>query len=74
MKTLEVIINTAGKKFSAHLPELDGLVITSGSLEKLRNDTMKAVIFHIEGLYDEEIEPWMSDEFNFYFTFNNEKQ
>jgi len=71
MKTLKVIVCKAGKGVSAHLPEIDGYVITRDSVEKLKRDLASGLAFHIEGLYDEEREAWMTEQFNFEFVFQD---
>ena len=38
MKTLQVIVQKAGKGVSAHLPEVDGYVISRPTFEKLKKD------------------------------------
>ena len=71
MKTLKVIVCKAGKGVSAHIPEIDGYVITRNSIEKLKNDLATGINFHIEGLYDEERKAWMTEPFNFEYIFQD---
>lgn len=71
MKTLKVIVCKAGKGVSAHLPEIDGFVIARETVEKMKRDLANGLSFHIEGLYDEERESWMSKPFNFEFVFHD---
>ena len=71
MKTLKVIVNKAGKSVSAHLPEVEGFVIARESVEKLKRDLLPGITFHIEGLYAEEREVWMSEPFNFEYVFHD---
>ena len=71
MKILKVIVNKAGKSVSAHLPEIEGFVISRESIEKLKHDLLAGITFHIEGLYDEEREVWMSEPFNFEYVFQD---
>ena len=71
MKTLKVIVNKAGKSVSAHLPEVEGFVIARESVEKLKRDLLTGITFHIEGLYAEESEVWMSEPFNFEYVFHD---
>jgi len=71
MKILKVIVNKAGKSVSAHLPEIEGFVIARESIEKLKRDLLAGIAFHIEGLYDEEREVWMSEPFNFEYVFQD---
>ena len=49
MKTLQVIVQKAGKGVSAHLPEVDGYVISRPTFEKLKKDIRSGLQFHIEG-------------------------
>jgi predicted RNase H-like HicB family nuclease len=71
MKKLKVIIYKANNGFSAHLPEVDGYVIARGSLKKIKQDLYDGIKFHIDGLYSEERQPWMDDEYDFEFVFND---
>jgi len=71
MKALKVIVCKAGKGISAHLPEVNGFVIASESMEKLRNDLLASLQFHFEGLYPEELEKWMAEPFGFEYVFKD---
>jgi predicted RNase H-like HicB family nuclease len=71
MKILKVIICKAGKGFSADLPEVDGYVIARCTVEELKKDLPDGLKFHIEGLYEEEKQPWMSEEFDFEYVYND---
>ena len=71
MKNLKVIVCKAGKGVSAHLPEVDGFVIARDSVEKLKRDLPKGILFHIEGLYEEEREGWMNEPYNFEYVFQD---
>ena len=71
MKTLKVIVCKAGKGVSAHLPEIDGYVIARETVEKLKRDLADGLSFHIEGLYEDEREPWMIGPFDFEFVFQD---
>ena len=71
MKTLKVIVCKAGKGVSAHLPEIDGFVIARETVEKLKIDLTGGLSFHIEGLYEDEREPWMNESYNFEFVFQD---
>jgi len=71
MKTLKVIVSKAGKGVSAHLPEVDGFVIARESFEKLKHDLLAGIVFHMEGLYDEERKPWMVEPLNFEYGFQD---
>lgn len=69
MELLKVLINKAGNGVSAHLPELDGFLMTARTVPALRNDHRESVVFHMEGLYPEERKPWMEVDFDFDFVF-----
>ncbi|MDO9614969.1 MAG: hypothetical protein Q7J86_10670 [Bacteroidota bacterium] len=71
MKTLKVIVCKAGKGVSAHLPEIDGYVIACETVEKLKRDLADGLSFHIEGLYEDEREPWMNEPYDFEFLFQD---
>jgi len=71
MKTLKVIICKTGKGVSAHLPEVEGYVIARNSVEKLKHDLLTGLLFHIEGLYEEERAKWMSEPFDFEYIFQD---
>ena len=71
MKKLKVIICKAGKGVSAHLPEIDGYVIARETVEKLKSDLTRGLAFHIEGLYEDEREPWMNEPYHFEFVFQD---
>ncbi|HET9569797.1 MAG TPA: helix-turn-helix transcriptional regulator [Bacteroidales bacterium] len=69
MKLLKVVINKAGNGVSAHLPELDGFLLTARSVTELKNKLRESILFHIEGLYPEERRSWMDDDYDFEFVF-----
>ena len=71
MKTLKVIVYKAGKGISAHLPEVDGFVIASESMEKLRKDLTEGLKFHMEGLYQEELKTWMNEPYELEYVFQD---
>ena len=71
MKTLKVIICKAGKGISAHLPELDGYVIARRTVDELKKDLPEGIQFHINGLYEEEKQDWMSGEYDFEFVYDD---
>ncbi|SRR5664279_4160299 len=71
MKTLKVIVYKAGKGISAHLSDVDGFVIASETMEKLRKDLLAGLQFHIEGLYPEEKKDWMVEPYNFEYVFHD---
>ena len=71
MKILKVIISKAGNGVSAHLPDVDGFVIASASVQKLKHDLSAAIEFHIEGLYPEERETWMNKPYRYEYVFRD---
>lgn len=71
MKKLQVIISKAGKGISAHLPEVPGYVISRPNFDKLKKDIRSGLKFHIDGLYPEEREAWMDEEFMFEYSFDD---
>ncbi len=71
MKTLKVIVSKAGKGISAHFPEVEGFVIARSSVEKLKRDLHAGLLFHIEGLYEEERSTWMNEPFSFEYVFRD---
>jgi len=71
MRTLKVIVYKAGKGISAHIPEVDGFVIASESMEKLRKELTNGLQFHIEGLYPEEKKGWMNELYDFEYVFKD---
>ncbi|MDR3226217.1 MAG: helix-turn-helix domain-containing protein [Prevotellaceae bacterium] len=71
MKTLRVIICKANNGVSAHLPEVDGYIIARNSLKKLKYDLPEGLKFHIDGLYPEERQEWMNNDYDFEFVFND---
>jgi predicted RNase H-like HicB family nuclease len=71
MKRFKVIICKAGKGVSASLPEVDGYVIARKTLTELKKDLPEGLMFHIEGLYEEEKQPWMNGKFDFEYVYND---
>jgi predicted RNase H-like HicB family nuclease len=71
MKTLKVIVSKAGNSVSAHLPEIEGYVISRDSVEKLKHDLPIGIAFHIEGLYEEERAMWMNEPLSFDYFFQD---
>jgi hypothetical protein len=71
MKRLKVIVCKANNGVSAHLPEVDGYVIARCSLKKIKQDLYESLKFHIDGLYPEERQEWMNNEYDFEFVFND---
>ena len=65
------MIYKAGKGISAHIPEVDGFVIASETMEKLRKELVPGLQFHIEGLYPEEHKDWMNEPYSFEYVFHD---
>ena len=61
----------AGSGVSAHIEGVNGFVIARNTVQKLKKDLPDGVNFHIEGLYEEEREPWMDDEYAFDYVFQD---
>ena len=70
-KKLKVIICKAGNGVSAHVEGIDGFVIARNTVEQLKQDLQEGLKFHIEGLYEEEREPWMDDKYTFEYVFQD---
>ena len=66
-----MMVYKAGKGISAHLPEVDGFVIATESMEKLRKELIAGLQFHLEGLYPEERKAWMNEPYEFEFVFQD---
>ncbi len=45
-----VVIEKAGKNFSAYVPDLPGCVATGPSVETVERQIREAIRFHVEGL------------------------
>ena len=71
MKRLKVIIYKAGDGFSAHIEGVDGFVIARNTVYHLKKDLPDGLNFHINGLYEEEREPWMNSEYAFEYVFQD---
>ncbi|MDR1887137.1 MAG: type II toxin-antitoxin system HicB family antitoxin [Prevotellaceae bacterium] len=71
MRTLKVIVSKANSGVSAHLPEIPGYVIARDSVAKLKKDLREGLQFHIEGLYDEERQPWMDNEYDLEYVYHD---
>jgi len=71
MKILKVIICKAGDGVSAHLEDVSGFVIARNTIYQLKKDLSDGLNFHIEGLYEEEREPWMNNEYTFEYVFQD---
>jgi predicted RNase H-like HicB family nuclease len=48
-----VVIEKAGKNYSAYVPDLPGCVATGNTLEEIEAEIRSAVRFHIEGLKED---------------------
>ena len=66
-----MMVYKAGKGISAHLPEVDGFVIATESMEKLRKELIAGLKFHLEGLYPEERKAWMNEPYEFEYVFQD---
>ena len=71
MKTLKVIVCKTGSGVSAHIEDVNGFVIARNSVHHLKKDLPEGLNFHIEGLYEEEREPWMNGEYTFEYVFQD---
>ena len=71
MKKLNVIVCKTGNGVSAHIEGVDGFVITRNTVSNLKKDLLEGLNFHIEGLYEEEREPWMNSEYTFEYVFQD---
>jgi predicted RNase H-like HicB family nuclease len=45
-----IVIENAGKNFSAYVPDLPGCVATDGTLEEVEAQIREAIEFHLEGI------------------------
>ena len=45
-----IVIENAGKNFSAYVPDLPGCVATGATPEEVEREIREAIEFHIEGL------------------------
>jgi hypothetical protein len=71
MKRLKVIVCKAANGVSAHLENVDGFIIARNTVSNLKKDLPDGLNFHIEGLYEEEREPWMGNEYAFDYVFQD---
>jgi len=69
MKRLKVIVCKVSNGVSAHIEGVDGFVIARNTVYNLKKDLPGGLDFHIEGLYEEEREPWMNSEYTFDYVF-----
>jgi len=71
MKKLKVIVCKAGDGVSAHIECVDGFAIARNTVDNLKKDLPDGLRFHIEGLYEEEREPWMKSDYAFEYVFQD---
>ena len=71
MKKLKVVVCKAGNGVSAHIEGVNGFVIARNTIFQLKKDLPDGLNFHIEGLYEEEREPWMDGEYVFEYELQN---
>jgi predicted RNase H-like HicB family nuclease len=71
MKRLKVIVCKTDHGVSAHIEGIDGFVIARNTVSNLKKDLSDGLNFHIEGLYEEEREPWMNSEYTFEYVFQD---
>jgi len=71
MKILKVIVCKTDNGVSAHIEGVDGFVIARNTVHQLKKDLPNGLNFHIEGLYEEEREPWMDNEYTFEYVFQD---
>jgi predicted RNase H-like HicB family nuclease len=48
-----IVIENAGKNFSAYVPDLPGCVATGATPEEVEREIREAIEFHIEGLRED---------------------
>ena len=53
MKNYLIIIEKAGKNFSAYSPDVDGCIATGKTVEETRKNMKEALEFHIKGLLED---------------------
>ena len=71
MKKLKVIVCKAGNGVSAHIEEVYGFAIARSSVYNLKKDLQEGLNFHIDGLYEEEREPWMNGKYAFEYIYQD---
>jgi predicted RNase H-like HicB family nuclease len=49
----EVVIEKAGKNYSAYVPDLPGCVATGASVEAVERQIREAIRFHLDGLRED---------------------
>ena len=48
-----IVIENAGPKFSAYVPDLPGCVATGATLEEVEREIREAIEFHLDGLRED---------------------
>ncbi|WP_163271284.1 type II toxin-antitoxin system HicB family antitoxin [Chelativorans alearense] len=48
-----VVIEKAGKNYSAYVPDLPGCIATGATVAEVENEIREAIRFHIEGLRED---------------------
>jgi len=48
-----IVIEKAGKNYSAYVPDLPGCVVTGGTREEVESQIREAVEFHLEGMRED---------------------
>lgn len=67
---IKVIIRKSGSNFGAFLPSVDGFVITSDSVNKLKKDLLKSLDFHFETVEPEDVPQWYKHDFKFVYDYD----
>ncbi len=52
-----VVIEQAGNNYSAYVPDLPGCIATGATIEEVEKEIREAIIFHLEGLREDGIQP-----------------
>ena len=55
MSRYAVVIEQAGRNYSAYVPDLPGCVATGDTIEEVEREIRDAIHFHIEGLKEDGI-------------------
>jgi predicted RNase H-like HicB family nuclease len=48
-----IVIENAGRNFSAYVPDLPGCVATGATLEEVEREIREAIEFHLDGLRED---------------------
>jgi hypothetical protein len=70
IKILNVYVAKMPNNCGAYIDEVDGFVIASDNIKALEKELHEALQFHIEGLYDYEIQPWMQGQWEFVYHYD----